>query len=80
MPDFRARLVRLGLSQVGAAALLDRNPRKVREWCKDGPPRDIEQVLTAVEEIAALTGETVASVLGRLYGTTPPAPVSRPSG
>ncbi len=80
MPDLRATLARLGLSQTGAAALLGRNPRKVREWCKDGPPRDIEPVLAAAEEIAALTGEAVASVLGRLYGTTPPAPVSRPSG
>lgn len=67
--DLRTTLARLGLTQVGAAALLDRHPRKVREWCKNGAPRDIEPVLELAEEVAALTGEPVVSVLGRVYGT-----------
>ena len=75
MPDLRAILTRLSLSQIEAAAVLGVDARTMRRWCRPGatPPRIAVLALMALGEL----GPDVAASAARIIRTSA-APIPAP--
>ena len=67
MPDLRAILHRLSLTQRGAARLLDVPERTMRYWiANDSAPRSVVLALIALHHLALYRGKQIEDVAASL--------------